>query len=97
MLQIKLFLISILLIPIIPVAILRAQPLDKSMETNFVQPPKIAGRTPAGGQAVGSKEEITRELEQMRSHGLRGVEQISMGPVFKKGDVPSLSRWNTWH
>ena len=38
-----------------------------------------------------SKEEITYELEQMRSHGIRGVEQISMGPVFEKGNIPYLS------
>ena len=38
-----------------------------------------------------SKEEITWELEQMRSHGIRGVEQISMGPVFEKGNIPYLS------
>ncbi|MDP2335472.1 MAG: glycosyl hydrolase [Bacteroidota bacterium] len=38
-----------------------------------------------------SKEEITWELEQMRSHGIRGVEQITMGPVFEKGNIPYLS------
>ncbi len=93
MLQIKLFLISVLLVPIIPVANLRAQPLDKTMETNFVQPPKDCWphtRWWWSGNA-GSKEEITRELEQMRSHGIRGVEQISMGPLFEKGNVPYLS------
>ena len=38
-----------------------------------------------------SKEEITYELDQMRSHGIRGVEQITMGPVFEKGNIPYLS------
>ena len=38
-----------------------------------------------------SKEEITYELEQMSSHGIHGVEQITMGPVFEKGNIPYLS------
>lgn len=38
-----------------------------------------------------SKEEITHELEEMRSHGIRGVEQITMGPVYEKGNIPYLS------
>lgn len=38
-----------------------------------------------------SKAEITHELEQMRSHGIGGVEQISMSDVFEKGNIPYLS------
>lgn len=38
-----------------------------------------------------SKEEITWQLEQMRSHGIRGVEQISMGAYYEKGNIPYLS------
>ncbi len=38
-----------------------------------------------------SKEEITHELEEMRSHGIRGVEQITMEPVYEKGNIPYLS------
>ncbi len=38
-----------------------------------------------------SKVEITHELEEMRSHGIRGVEQISMDPVYEKGNIPYLS------
>ncbi|MBV5313143.1 MAG: hypothetical protein JZU47_07585 [Prolixibacteraceae bacterium] len=38
-----------------------------------------------------SKEEITRELEEMRSHGICGVEQISMDSVYEKGNIPYLS------
>ncbi len=38
-----------------------------------------------------SKEEITRELEEMRNHGIRGVEQITMGEVYEKGNIPYLS------
>lgn len=38
-----------------------------------------------------SKENITYELEQMRSHGIRGVEQITMGPYYEKGNIRYLS------
>ena len=38
-----------------------------------------------------SKENITYELEQMRSHGIRGVEQITMGPYYEKGNIKYLS------
>ncbi len=38
-----------------------------------------------------SKSEITYELEEMRSHGIRGVEQISMSEVYEKGNIPYLS------
>ncbi len=37
------------------------------------------------------KKEITWELEQMRSVGIRGVEQITMGAVYEKGGIPYLS------
>ena len=42
------------------------------------------------GNAV-TKESITRELEEMRSHGIRGVEQITMDSVYEKGNIPYLS------
>ena len=42
------------------------------------------------GNAV-SKDEITFELEQMRQHGIRGVEQITMAPFYEKGNIPYLS------
>lgn len=35
-----------------------------------------------------SKTEITWQLEQMQSHGIRGVEQITMDPVYEKGNIP---------
>ncbi|MEN8250598.1 MAG: glycosyl hydrolase, partial [Bacteroidota bacterium] len=38
-----------------------------------------------------TKENITYELEQMSSHGIRGVEQISMQPVYEKGNIKYLS------
>ena len=38
-----------------------------------------------------SKENITYELEQMRSHGIRGVEQITMAPFYEKGNIKYLS------
>lgn len=37
------------------------------------------------------KEDITFQLEQMQEKGLGGVEQISMGAVYEKGNVPYLS------
>ena len=38
-----------------------------------------------------SKADITRELEQMKQQGIGGVEQITMQPVFTKGNHPYLS------
>ena len=38
-----------------------------------------------------SKENITYELEQMRSHGIRGVEQITMSALYEKGNVDYMS------
>lgn len=38
-----------------------------------------------------TKENITYELEKMRSVGIRGVEQITMPPVYVKGNVDYLS------
>jgi hypothetical protein len=42
------------------------------------------------GSAV-TKEEITWELEQMREKGICGVEQISMSPIYEKGNIEYLS------
>ncbi|KAA3658861.1 MAG: hypothetical protein DWQ10_10270, partial [Calditrichaeota bacterium] len=38
-----------------------------------------------------TKEEITRELEEMHAHGIGGVEQITMGQYYEKGAVPFMS------
>lgn len=38
-----------------------------------------------------SKQNITYELEQMRSHGIRGVEQITMSPLYEKGSIDYMS------
>ena len=38
-----------------------------------------------------SKKNITYELEQMRSHGIRGVEQITMSPLYEKGSIDYMS------
>lgn len=38
-----------------------------------------------------SKETITQQLEQMKAHGITGVEQITMGEVYEKGNIPYLS------
>ncbi|HUW61623.1 MAG TPA: glycosyl hydrolase [Candidatus Bathyarchaeia archaeon] len=42
------------------------------------------------GNAV-TKDEISWQLQQMHSQGIRGVEQITMEPMYEKGDVPYLS------
>ncbi|MCE1198269.1 MAG: hypothetical protein LWW85_04815 [Marinilabiliales bacterium] len=63
------------------------------IDSQFVNPPKDCWphtRWWWPGNA-GSKEEITRELEQMRSHGIRGVEQITMESYYEKGNQPYLS------
>lgn len=38
------------------------------------------------------KSDITFQLDQMRAQGIGGVEQISMGPVYEKGNVEFLSK-----
>ncbi len=38
-----------------------------------------------------TKKEITWELEQMHSHGISGVEQITMNRYYEKGNVPFMS------
>lgn len=61
--------------------------------TNFQNPPMDCWphtRWWWPGNAT-SKENITYELEQMRSHGIRGVEQITMSPVYEKGTIEYLS------
>lgn len=42
------------------------------------------------GNAI-TKPEITRQLQEMHSRGILGVEQITMEPVYEKGNVPYLS------
>ena len=93
MLQVKQLPIIAALILFLPAIMLHSQPTKESLETNFLQPPKDCWPHTRwwwpGNSAY--REEITRELEQMRSHGIRGVEQISMEPVFEKGNVDYLS------
>ena len=63
------------------------------VRSNFINPPADCWphtRWWWPGNPV-SKEEITYELEEMRSHGILGVEQISMDPVYEKGNIPYLS------
>jgi hypothetical protein len=78
-------------------AISFAQSLDKEemfkLQNNFANPPADCWphtRWWWPGNPL-SKGEITHELEEMRSHGIRGVEQISMGEVYEKGNIPYLS------
>ncbi|NQU54748.1 MAG: hypothetical protein HQ522_19675 [Bacteroidetes bacterium] len=88
----KLF-IQLLYILILTTSI-KAQDNDiAKLKNNFVNPPTDCWphtRWWWPGNPV-SKEEITWQLEQMRSHGIRGVEQISMGAYYEKGNIPYLS------
>lgn len=89
----KLLLICLAILLFLPVGTLRAQSSTETIESFFLNPPKDCWphtRWWWPGNA-GSKEEITQELEQMRSHGIRGIEQISMDPVYEKGNIPYLS------
>ena len=43
------------------------------------------------GNAI-RKEDLTWQLEQMHEQGLGGVEQITMGEVYEKGNHPYLSK-----
>ena len=60
---------------------------------DFILHPWTAIPIPAGGGRGGAvtKEELTWELEQMREKGILGVEQISMGAVYEKGNIEYLS------
>ena len=65
----------------------------ESLVTEFQNPPASClphTRWWWMGNAL-SKEDITWQLEEMKSHGIGGVEQISMQPVYEKGNVPYLS------
>jgi hypothetical protein len=42
------------------------------------------------GNAI-TKDEISAQLRQMHSQGIRGVEQITMPPVYEKGNIPYAS------
>jgi hypothetical protein len=93
MLRKTFLLINALLILCLQPGYVHAQVANASLEAAFINPPKDCWphtRWWWPGNS-GSREEITRELEEMRSHGIRGVEQISMEPVYEKGDVPYLS------
>ena len=65
----------------------------KEIKQNFQNPPMDCWphtRWWWPGNPV-DKKEITWELEQMRKVGIRGVEQITMIPVYEKGGVEFMS------
>ena len=65
----------------------------KELKDNFLNPPmdcKPHTRWWWMGNAV-TEEEITWELEQMYEKGIGGVEQITMEPVYEKGNIPYMS------
>ena len=65
----------------------------KEIKSNFQNPPMDCWphtRWWWPGNPV-DKKEITWELEQMRKVGIRGVEQITMTPVYEKGNIKYMS------
>jgi hypothetical protein len=65
----------------------------ESMQSAFADPPASCRphtRWWWMGNAL-SKDDITWQLEQMRDHGIGGVEQISMQEVYERGNHPYLS------
>ena len=69
------------------------QSLNETIRTNFKNPPVDCWphtRWWWPGNPVG-KETITWHLEQMNSHGIKGVEQITMGAYYEKGNIPFMS------
>ncbi len=72
---------------------LRAGEEMDALSAQFLNPPKECWPRTRWwwyGSAV-TKEEITWELQQMVEHGIGGVEQISMSPVYEKGEIPFMS------
>ena len=65
----------------------------QELKANFLNPPvdcRPHTRWWWMGNA-GTKEDITWQLEQMHEKGIGGVEQITMGEVYEKGNKPYLS------
>ena len=65
----------------------------KELKENFLNPPvdcRPHTRWWWPGNPL-TKAEITWELEQMHEKGIGGVEQITMGPVYEKGNIPYMS------
>lgn len=70
-----------------------AEPTHDEMAAAFQNPP-VSCRPHTRWWWMGNalrKEDITWQLEQMREQGIGGVEQITMGEVYEKGNVPYLS------
>ena len=64
----------------------------QQMQQNFKNPPAdCRPHTRWWWPFSVTKEEITWELEQMRAHGITGVEQITMQQFYEKGNVPFMS------
>jgi len=69
------------------------QILREEMIKNFVDPPmecRPHTRWWWLGNAI-AKEDLSWQLRQMHEQGIGGVEQITMGPVYEKGNHPYLS------
>lgn len=65
----------------------------RAMRAHFADPPRDCRphtRWWWMGNAL-TREDITRQLREMQSQGIGGVEQISMGAVYERGNVDYLS------
>lgn len=80
------------LLLLLPLGVYPQEVLNKSIEAFKSPPPDCYPRTRWWwmGNCM-NEEDITWQLEQMREHGIRGVEQITMEEVYQKGDTPYLS------
>ena len=71
----------------------KRSPSTEEMRRSFADPPASCRphtRWWWMGNAI-TKEDISWQLEQMHEKGIGGVEQVTMEPVYEKGNVPYLS------
>lgn len=83
----------LLLLPFVVLSLPVPAEVVNVLETGFAQPPaecRPHTRWWWMGNAL-SKEDIAWQLDQMREQGIGGVEQITMSPVYEKGNHAYLS------
>ncbi len=85
--------IELLLLLLVSLASSQAEDQLAALRQNF-QNPSMDCRPHTRWWWMGnalSKEDITWQLDQMRAQGIGGVEQITMEPVYERGNHPYLS------
>jgi len=85
--------IELLLLLLVSLASSQAEDQLAALRQSFQNPPmncRPHTRWWWMGNAL-SKEDITWQLDQMRAQGIGGVEQITMEPVYERGNHPYLS------